>query len=206
VVSIDSARPADHNPRTHSAEQIDQIAKSITEFGFTIPILIDDDGVIIAGHGRHAAALKLGLLKIPVIRATGWTAEQCKAYMIADNKLALNAGWHAPALQDIINELITANFNIDVLGFSPDDLTRLATDADEALFGKKAEGPKPMEAEDGTDADGAVAFSLVMAADARRVVQDAMADAKEAYNLETGAEALVRICKEWRTTHGPASV
>ena len=85
--------PYPRNSRTHSKKQIRQIADSIRQFGFTNPLLIDSHNVILAGHGRLAAAKTLGLEQVPCVRLEGMTAEQKRAYVLADNKLALNAGW-----------------------------------------------------------------------------------------------------------------
>jgi len=112
------------NPRTHSDAQVDQIAASIREFGWTNPILIDADGVIIAGHGRLAAAAKLGLNQVPVIRLGHLSDAQRKALVIADNQLALNAGWDDAALSSLIQELDTEKFDLELLGFLSEDLDR----------------------------------------------------------------------------------
>jgi ParB-like chromosome segregation protein Spo0J len=85
--------PAARNARTHSDEQVAQIAASIGEWGWTVPVLVDEAGTIIAGHGRVLAAAKIGLSDVPVMVARGWTDAQKRAYVIADNKLAENAGW-----------------------------------------------------------------------------------------------------------------
>src|SRR6187401_1390804 len=90
---IDQLVPNARNARTHSEDQVDQIAASIKEWGWTTPVLASDDRVIIAGHGRVRAAKKLGLSEVPVMVARGWTKAQIQAYALADNKLALNAGW-----------------------------------------------------------------------------------------------------------------
>ena len=112
------------NPRTHSETQVDQIASSIREFGWTNPILIDADGVIIAGHGRLAAASKLGLEQVPVIRLGHLSDAQRKALVIADNQLALNAGWDDAALSQLIQDLNADEFDLDLLGFGSEDLER----------------------------------------------------------------------------------
>ena len=91
--NINDLIPYVNNSRTHSDEQVTQIAASIKEFGFTNPILIDEQGGVIAGHGRVMAAKKLGLEQVPTITLAGLSDAQRKAYVIADNKLALNAGW-----------------------------------------------------------------------------------------------------------------
>src|SRR5215468_526674 len=91
--AVDKLIPYARNARTHSPAQIAQIAASIREWGFTVPVLIDEAGMIIAGHGRVLAAQQLGLGEVPVIVARGWTEAQKKAYVIADNKLTENGGW-----------------------------------------------------------------------------------------------------------------
>ena len=129
-MKIEQCTPSDliaysNNSRTHSDDQVNQICASITEFGFTNPILIDDDNVIIAGHGRNTAAKQLKLDTVPCIRLSGLTDQQKKAYVIADNQLALNAGWDLDLLKTEINELIVDEFNIDLLGFDDEFLDGL---------------------------------------------------------------------------------
>jgi ParB-like chromosome segregation protein Spo0J len=109
--------PYARNTRTHSPEQVAQIAGSIREFGFTNPVLIDAENGIIAGHGRVMAASKLGLAKVPCIRLAHLTETQKRAYIIADNKLALNAGWDEEMLGLELADLREADFDLDVLGF-----------------------------------------------------------------------------------------
>ena len=122
------------NPRTHSDTQIDQIAVSIREFGWTNPILVDAGGTIIAGHGRLAAATRLGLDQVPVIRLGHLSDAQRKALVIADNQLALNAGWDEVALSNLVRELDAEKFELDLLGFESADLDRyLAGLEDEAV-------------------------------------------------------------------------
>jgi ParB-like chromosome segregation protein Spo0J len=125
---INSIVPYARNSRTHSDEQVAQIAASIKEWGFTNPILIDVDGEIIAGHGRLLAAQKLGLTEVPCITAVGWTDAQKKAYVIADNKLALNAGWDESLLKVEFKELGDLNFDLELTGFSLDELADLFDD------------------------------------------------------------------------------
>ena len=113
------------NSRTHSDDQVAQIAASIKEFGFTNPILIDDHETIIAGHGRLMAAKKLKLPKVPTITLEGLTEAQKKAYVIADNKLALNAGWDTEALTAELRRLQELEFDLDLIGFDSDELAQL---------------------------------------------------------------------------------
>lgn len=113
------------NSRTHSDEQIAQVAASINEFGFTNPLLIDESGSIIAGHGRLLAAQRLKLDEVPTITLTGLSEAQRKAYIIADNKLALNAGWDDELLRLELEHLQELDFNIDLIGFDVDELALL---------------------------------------------------------------------------------
>ena len=117
--------PYVNNSRTHSDEQVTQIASSIKEFGFTNPILTDGEGGIIAGHGRLMAAKKLGLDEVPTIVLDGLTEAQKKAYVIADNQLATNAGWDLGALKIEVERLTELDFDLDLLGFDDDFLAGL---------------------------------------------------------------------------------
>jgi len=113
------------NSRTHSDEQVAQIAASIKEFGWTNPILIDGDNGIIAGHGRLMAARKLGHKEVPTIELKDLTETQKKAYIIADNRLALNAGWDNEMLTIELNDLLADGFALDILGFDPKEIAAL---------------------------------------------------------------------------------
>lgn len=117
--------PYINNSRTHSPKQVNQIASSIKEFGFTNPILIDELNMVIAGHGRLLASQKLGLKNIPCIILNGLSEAQKKAYVIADNKLALNAGWDEVMFANEIAHLQEMDFNIDLLGFSADEINAI---------------------------------------------------------------------------------
>ena len=122
--------PYVNNSRTHSDEQVMQVASSIKEFGFTNPILIDDDGGIIAGHGRLMAAKKLGLDEVPCIRLGHLSEAQRKAYVIADNQLALNSGWDLDSLKIELEELDNFDFDLELLGFDIDELNKIIKGAD----------------------------------------------------------------------------
>ena len=122
--------PYERNARTHSPEQVAQIAASIQEFGFTNPILVDGADGILAGHGRLAAARDMGLAEVPVIVLEHLSAAQRKAYILADNKLALNAGWDENLLQQELISLQLADFDLSLLGFDENELEGLLNDAD----------------------------------------------------------------------------
>ena len=137
---IERVREYERNSRTHSASQVDRIAASMMEFGFTSPLLVDADDVLVAGHGRLAAAQKLGLEEVPVIVLGHLTAEQRRAYVIADNQLALQAGWDEELLAQELDMLQASNFDLDLLGFDGDELTK--------LLGGEFEGEEEPEEED----------------------------------------------------------
>lgn len=122
--SLEALAPDPRNARTHSKKQIEQIAASITEFGFTNPILADPDGRLIAGHGRLLAAKAIGLTQVPVIALTGLSAVQKRALRLADNKIALNAGWDVEILKLELSELATLDVDIDLslTGFSTGEI------------------------------------------------------------------------------------
>lgn len=124
-VSVEKLLPYARNSRTHSDAQVAQIAGSIREFGFTNPVLIGTDDDIVAGHGRLLAARKLGMNEVPCIRVGHLTETQKRAYVIADNKLALNAGWNDEMLRLEIEALQEANFDVSITGFSKDELLDL---------------------------------------------------------------------------------
>lgn len=122
---VESLIPYINNSRTHSDEQVAQIAASIKEFGWTNPILVDGDNSIIAGHGRLMAARKLGYKEVPTIELADLTETQKKAYIIADNRLALNAGWDNELLTIELNDLLADGFALELLGFDPKELDAL---------------------------------------------------------------------------------
>jgi site-specific DNA-methyltransferase (adenine-specific) len=138
--NIDKLIPYARNSRTHSDEQVAQIAASIKEWGWTTPILVDEQGGIIAGHGRTMAAQRLKMTTVPVMVARGWSDAKKRAYVLADNRLALNAGWDNAMLATEFKDLMELGFDVGLTGFTDDEI--------EALM--------PLELEDGlTDPDDA---------------------------------------------------
>jgi len=111
-----------NNPRLHSEADLDKIAASIDEWGWTNPVLVDEQGVLIAGHGRAAAAARLGLKSIPVIVARGWSEDQKQAYRLADNELAARASWDPDLLRNEVGDLKFSGFDLELTGFEPDRL------------------------------------------------------------------------------------
>ena len=137
-IKVDELIPYVNNSRTHSDEQIAQVAASIREFGFTNPVLIDKNKTIIAGHGRVLAARKLKLDSVPTITLDGLTENQIKAYVMADNQLAANAGWDLDLLKLELDELKLADFDIDLIGFGDDFLADLFHEETEGLTDEDA--------------------------------------------------------------------
>lgn len=147
-IELDKLIPYARNSRTHSAEQVAQIAASIKEFGFTNPVLIDETDGIIAGHGRVMAARKLSLEEVPCIRLVGLTEAQKRAYVIADNKLALNAGWDDEMLALELGELGEAGLDLSLTGFTQTEIDALLIaddDIDEEGLTDPDEAPEVQE-------------------------------------------------------------
>src|SRR6266516_6609104 len=134
-IAVDALKPNARNARTHSKKQIRQIGDSIAAFGFLVPILIDEGGVIIAGHGRYAAAVLLGLQEVPVIRVEGLSEAKRRALALADNKIAENAGWDrellATELPELADILIVEGLDLSITGFAPVEIDQIATDFEE---------------------------------------------------------------------------
>lgn len=139
---IEALIPYARNARTHTDAQVAQIAASIREFGWTNPILVDAQNNVIAGHGRLLAARVLELKSVPVIELAKLTPAQRRAYVIADNRLALNAGWDEELLAADLAELKAENFDLAVLGFENGELERLLGDGTE---GEEPEEPSLSE-------------------------------------------------------------
>ena len=214
---LDRLRPYERNARVHSDEQLQQIAASIREFGFTAPILVDSTDGILAGHGRLSAAKLLGLAEVPVVVLDHLSEAQRRQYVLADNKLAENAGWD---LELLALELEAVEIDPSVLGFGEADLARLQDGLELGEFEQvAAAGPGTERAEperqpglgvepgdddelaDATAESGEVeerhVFSVNLLWDDREVVLAAVRLAKEKHGLEGTPEALVQVCREW---------
>jgi ParB-like chromosome segregation protein Spo0J len=145
-IKVDDLIPYATNSRTHSPEQVAQIAASMVEFGWTNPVLIDARGTIVAGHGRVMAARKIGMETVPCIRLGHLTPAQVRAYVIADNKLALNAGWDEAMLKAELDILKEGGFDLGLTGFSEEELESILSgeNAEPALsdnYTHKVEAP-----------------------------------------------------------------
>lgn len=143
--AVAKLKPYAQNSRLHSPEQIDQLVASIEEFGFTIPVLVDEQGMIIAGHGRVLAAEKRGMDTVPVIVARGWSVSKKRAYVIADNRLSENSSWDRKLLGSELGSLQLQGFNMAVLGFSNPDLKALVANAAKALADPDDAPPAPAD-------------------------------------------------------------
>ena len=123
--------PYAKNARTHTPAQIEQVAASIKEWGWTVPVLVDESGVLIAGHARTLAAQKLGIEEVPCMVARGWSEAQVRAYVIADNKLAENAGWNQELLAAEMSDLQGMAFDLGLMGFDAAEVDGLLGVPDE---------------------------------------------------------------------------
>ena len=122
---IERLIPYANNPRLHSEADLDKIAASIRKWGWTNPALVDENGTLIAGHGRVAAATKLKLTSIPVIVARRWSDDEKQAYRLADNELAARASWQPDLLRNELSDLLSSGFDLDLIGFEPNRLEEI---------------------------------------------------------------------------------
>ena len=190
-ISASDLVPYENNSRTHSKEQVEQIKRSITEFGFTNPILIDEHNGIIAGHGRLQAAQELGIKLVPTILLEGLTEAQRKAYVIADNNLALNAGWDLDVLRLEIDLLGSMDFDLDLLGFDVQELSAL-TDID-GEFPELVDGDKePYQKKTFTlhDEQASLIDDAVLKARTNPLIDEGLND-------NSNGNALTFICRQW---------
>ena len=187
--------PYARNTRTHTDEQISKIAASIREFGFLNPVIIDGDRNLIAGHGRLLAAQRLGLDNIPAIEATHLTEAQRRAYVIADNRLAEDAGWDRELLRVELTDLKAEGFDLDFTGFNVDEVQFLLGGGEsDDEFGDDDEIPDsdddPKKIPTKTT-DGYVEFTLVMQAEDKQQLTAALRRIQDDHILDTQAEALM---------------
>ena len=139
VIALDALTPFERNARTHSDAQVAQIAASIEEFSFLNPVLVDAEGGIVAGHGRVLAARRLGMTEVPCVRLAHLTPAQRRAYVLADNQLALNAGWDDELLRLELGALDGEGFDLGVIGFDDDELAALMGEGGRASAAEPAD-------------------------------------------------------------------
>jgi ParB-like chromosome segregation protein Spo0J len=191
IKATDELVPYARNSRTHSPEQIAQLCASITEFGFTNPVLIDETGLIIAGHGRVTAAQKLKITEIPCVVLRGLTETQKRAYVIADNKLALNAGWDDEMLFNEIRGLMDDNFSLDLLGFDEESIAAILREA----------SPIEMPNLDASETKEFQQMTFILSNEQAEQVKTAIDKAKglgafvETGNENSNGNALARVCE-----------
>jgi len=194
-VDIGSLIPYSGNSRTHSKDQISQIASSMKTFGFTNPILVGENEMILAGHGRLAAAKKLKMKQVPIIRLNSLTEAEAKALVIADNKIAENAGWDEVTLIAELESLVEDNHPIDDLGFDADELARL-------LDQELEEEDEKRNPSAGTE-NPFKQMLFTLHKDQAGSVDDAIALAKTnpvvdtGLNENTSGNAITLICEQW---------
>jgi hypothetical protein len=196
---IKSLAPHARNARMHSPEQVQQIADSMREFGWVNPVLVDEERILIAGHGRVLAADGvLGWAEAPATIARGWSDVKKRAYMIADNKIALNATWDPEMLDAELRALDIESFAADLLGFSDDDLARLEDDLAElrldAHTGAGESEPTEVTTSSRLGPDQ-VTLSVPLTVAERGLIFEAIAAAKIQFGIEQGGPALCQICK-----------
>jgi ParB-like chromosome segregation protein Spo0J len=192
--AIEKLVPYARNARTHSDEQISQLAASIKEWGWTTPVLVDEQGSIIAGHGRTLAAQRLQMTEVPVMVAKGWSEAKKRAYVLADNKLAMNAGWDNEMLRLELGDLQAMDIDLDLTGFSADEIAAFQFDDD-------AEAEMP-ELRDG-DKDPFQQKTFTLHDEQAEVVDNAITLARTnpladtGLNENTNGNALALICHQW---------
>lgn len=201
TIAIDRLIPYARNSRTHSDEQVAQVAASIREFGFTNPVLIDGEGGIIAGHGRVMAARKLGMADVPCIRLAHLSDAQKRAYIIADNKLALNAGWDDEILALELLDLRGEDFALPLSGFTSEELEQIFSAFDVSPLGEMPQMPSG-------DRQPFQQVTFTLHDTQAEQVQAALKAARNigpyigSPNQNGNGNALARICETYLTNHG----
>ena len=194
---VEALIPYARNSRTHSDEQVAQIAASIREFGFTNPVLVDNDGGIVAGHGRVMAARRLGMAAVPTVNVGWLTEQQRRAYVIADNQLAMNAGWDSMALTAELADLQDIGFDIGILGFDAEVLDGLLRPSGEAELPALKNG----------DREPFQQMTFTVHDEQKEQIDRALAAAKAAGpfvdspNENSNGNALARICETFISDH-----
>jgi len=191
---ISRLTPYARNSRTHSDEQIGQIAASIKEWGWTTPVLVDETGSIIAGHGRTLAAQRLQMTEVPVMVAKGWSDAKKRAYVLADNKLAMNAGWDTEMLRLELGDLQGMDFDLDLTGFTAEEIAAFQfDDGAETGMPELNDGDKePFQQKTFTlhDEQAAVVDNAITLARTNPLADTGL-------NENTNGNALALICSEW---------
>ena len=199
---LDSLTPYERNANTHPEEQIEQIANSIRQWGWTVPVLIDEQGMVIAGHGRIFAAKKLGLDEVPCVVADQWSDDQKRAYVIADNKLQEGSQWDYSALASELRSLTDSGFDIDLTGISAtefhvfsgtesDDEFSFDFNSDASSVGMSGSVNMSDDAPRKKTDEGYVEFALVMQEENKRRLMARLNEIKERHGVESNEDALM---------------
>ena len=197
MINISDIRPYQNNARTHSTQQIEQIVKSIKEFGFTNPLLIDNDYNLIAGHGRLEAIRWLNnfdykdkpITQLPAVIVSDLSDTQRRALVIADNKIALNAGWDLDILKDELESLENENYDMDLLGFSDSELSEILDSVSDNDGGQQVYSNKELDfSNDDFSKNITLCFDNL---EDFRMVNSALLKRDNDY-----AKAVIKICKE----------
>lgn len=198
LVAVSSLKPHPNNPREHTEDQVDLIVSAIRKFGFAVPVLVDEDNMILSGHGRVQAAKKLKMRRVPVINVSNLTDEQKKAFLIADNKLTERGGWNDEALGSLVVELHSSGFDLGVLGLDPPQVHGY-------LSGERTgflEGENGQDEDEGeergtiTRVSEFVQLNFTLTGDQRKMIMNVLKREAARRGLQTSAEALVALCQE----------
>lgn len=192
--------PYERNPKEHPEDQISQIAASITEWGWTVPIIIDQGDNVLAGHGRLYAAQKLGIDEVPCIVVKDWSDEQKRAYVIADNKIQENSNWNFNLLAEEINSLADAGYDLSSTGISEDDIELLSKIGSDEEFNfdfndPVSDAPSYDEghSEPKKTMEGYVEFAVVMQEENKIRLMTAIKKIKADNSIESNEDALIII-------------
>lgn len=198
TIAVDRLIPYARNSRTHSEAQVAQIAASIKEFGFTNPVLIDGEGGIIAGHGRVMGARAIGLAEVPCIRLAHLTESQRRAYVIADNKLALNAGWDDAMLALEMRDLMAEGYDVGLTGFELGDIDDILRETEILGMPALPSGEKSQFQQVTFTLHDSQSDELQRALKAAKAVGPFV----DSPNANSNGNALARICETFLAHHG----
>lgn len=191
-------RARERNPRTHPPAQLEALAKSIREFGFTAPVLIDADNVLIAGHGRVAAAIHAKLDAVPCLRVTHLSEAQVRAYVIADNKLATCADWNEEILKDELRALGQFDFDLGLTGFSTSELDAILAETETISGGEK--GNTPQDNLENYENSSVRQIVLIMGKEEFDEILPKLEEIKTSKSLQNNTEAAIEAIRHYANT------
>lgn len=192
VAKVDDLIPYARNSRTHTDDQVAKVAASIQEFGFLAPVITDGDNGIIAGHCRIEAARKIGLEQVPAVEASHLTDSQKKAYIIADNRIALDAGWNEQMLQLELQDIAEADMDMTITGFTHDELAE--------IFDYSPVGDEDGEKQGAGDGGNELAeFTVQLAPEDKSQLMQALDAISHQEDLTTRAECVMAMVHKYNT-------